>query len=143
MTDSDCDLLPLEHALAPYVDRFVNMLYPQNSKYRHIVLIIHLLHICVIFGLTLLLLLPSKFQLIVTLIYFLLSVSWKIFNGCIITKCSNYLSGMSGDFIPLNWDYLSFLMIFLSLSFYLVPTISPFNTVLVITKILERSTLFT
>ncbi len=131
-------LLPLEKTLAPYIDRVINRIYPQDNKYKHLILLIHIFHLGLVIFLFTLLLLPPKLQIYVSLIYLALVFSWKLFNGCLLTICSNYLMGLEGELIPMGWDYLLIYVIYLSLVFYLLPRIAPFTIIMNLAKFLER-----
>lgn len=134
------NLKPLDDTLKEYFELMKKNLLPKNSKYKHIVATIHIIHIVgvslfVIFGL----LLPPRLQIYVIAAYVLLLLSWIVFGKCVLIILTNWIGDTDYDFFfPFNQHTLYVIVIllcFISLVFYLVPNVSIFNILMCLDKL--------
>ena len=79
---------------------------------------------------------PPRLQLYVAMFYILIIITWIIFGKCVLVMLTNYIGGTNNDYLfPFRWKTLYLgcsTLIFLSLIFYIIPNISPFNLLLVL-----------
>lgn len=130
-------LEPLEDYLKIYIEEVKKNILPNDSKYKYIICLIHIIHIIgvlmfILFGFFM----PPRLQLYVAMFYILTIITWIIFGKCVLVMLTNYIGGTDNDYLfPFRWKTLYLgcsTLIFLSLIFYIIPNISPFNLLLVL-----------
>lgn len=130
-------LEPLEDYLKIYIEEVKKNILPNDSKYKYIICLIHIIHIIgvlmfILFGFFM----PPRLQLYVAMFYILTIITWIIFGKCVLVMLTNYIGGTNNDYLfPFRWKTLYLgcsTLIFLSLIFYIIPNISPFNLLLVL-----------
>ncbi len=125
-------LEPIEDYLGIYIEEFQKNIIPKHTKYKYIVCIIHILHIIGVFIFILFgFFMPPRLQIYIAIFYIIIMFSWNLFGKCILVSLTNYIGGTQDDFLfPFRWSTMyssCIILIFISLLFYNLPIISPFN----------------
>lgn len=127
------NLVPFDIYIFSYINEWYKMIYPKNKniKNRIFIILIHILHILIIFLNLLGAFLPPKYLIYYIIFTFLLFSSWYIcLQHCPLTCITNYIDNSYYDFLPLtNLSRLSLLYILLlwSIIGFYVPNLSLFR----------------
>jgi len=127
------NLVPLDVYLTNYIYEWYQMIKPRNKNIKHNILtiLIHLLHISIIFFNVLGAFLPPKYLIYYIIFTLLLFSSWYIcLKHCPLTCITNYIDDYYYDFLPLTTlSRLSLLIILLlwSIIGYKYPNLSLFR----------------